>query len=106
MTIASKIIDTIKLNEWIRICSDPRVGECVAVNDDDQLHAQMRECGWTDEDWESFINDENERPAIDDAKLVKLIANDEAIYETDDGDFYRVWANGEAQYLEDGWDEE
>lgn len=95
-----------KLNAWIRICSDPRVGESVAVNDDDQLRAQMRECGWTEEDWQSFINDENERPAIVDARFVELIANDEAVYKTDDGEFFRVWDNGEVSYLKDGWEEE
>lgn len=99
---SARLCDAIRLRDCILICCDPRVGDSVAVNSAAQLRERMLRCGWTDEDWESFINNKEDRPWIVHANLVKRIARDEAIYEAANGRCYLVRDNGEVSRLEEG----
>ena len=85
---------------WIVICTNEKIGAPWAFADCDDLRVNLRACGWSDEDVDALLDDE--QPGIYDAWLLRVDTDaNEADYTAFGSGIYRVYATGEAEYIRD-----
>lgn len=95
----------------IIIVSDSRCGDSAAFRTMDEFRQTMLACSdWTEEDFQAFLDDEQE-PEIHDAALVSEL-EDGGLYVCDKAHntgygryetrhvYYRVWSDGSLRYLD------